>query len=538
LIRAGDYGFPSLNMTQYWVKWPSWRIIGAFVLGGDLLTTVGKNSIVIPFDLHSDGVYNLFLRIGFAPSRGKLSLSVDGETVGEFSPNYPLMSKLEWVNMTSVNLAKGKHFVTIENDGTGYNDVDAIAIVKPSELQTKMNEITNWLQAFQGRILDLQEAENVFLNTSNNNWYWTVSPYNGYVIRSEGSSVNVAPLARANASSESDSMKAQCAVDGKLTTRWTSEKYTLPQWLELTWNSTQRLHGVRIVFENAYATDYAVQTWNGTSWKNQTVVTGNKELERTHNFTEVVETNKLRIYVTGFSDYYRVSIWELEAQSADLTFTSSKLVIPRKGNYMLAARVATGPNQGTLYFEVNNKIYSIPCNNSLSRYEWREIGPLNLTAGEASVGIGALGPVEFDEVLLYSLKDWESTLSLAELFGSSSPQASVNYERINPCTYKVNVNASEPFTLVFSDTYDPSWKAYTSEEEFSSSQAYSLVNSFRINKTGQFTLTIYFTGQNYASTGLIIFASSFTSLIVALPLFLFHGFGSIRQKISMRRRPI
>jgi glycosyltransferase involved in cell wall biosynthesis len=517
VVLAGDYGFSSLNLTRYWVKWPSWRITGALVLGGEILTTVGKNKIDIPFQLTSDGLYNIYLRVGFAPTRGKLRLSLDGEFVREISPYFPLMSKLDWVNMTSLNLAKGKHCITLENDGSGYNDVDAVAIVKPHDLESRIDEIVSTLQGFQGRLLYLLEAENTFLNSSINDWYWTVSPYTGYVIRSESLGLNVAPLASVNATSESEFMEARRAIDGSLKTRWTSEKNVLPQMLELTWNSTQKLRGLRVTFENAYATDYTIQTWNGT-WINQTAVVGNNQLERMHSFTEPVETTKLRICVTGFSDFYRVSIWELDAYSVETISASSKLFIPRKGNYMVAARVATGPNYGTICFRISDKTYAISCNDTTNRFGWREIGPFNLTCGETTIGIGGVGPVELDELLLYSLKDGENYLPLSGLFNSSLPKVSVSYEKVNPCTFRVHVNASEPFILVFSEAYNPLWKASTTEQAFISIPAYSLINSFYINKTGQFTLTIYFTGQTYADIGLITSLVSFTSSVLALPI--------------------
>lgn len=513
VIHAGDYGFSSSNMTRYWVKWPSWRTIGAWVLGGEQLTTVGKNKVDIPFELSSDGLYDLFLRVGFAPSRGELSIYVDGTFAGQIRANFPLMSKLEWINITSLNLHEGKHSVTLENDGTGYNDVDAVAIVKPSTLESRMNELTSLLQNYQGRLLYLLEAENTFLNTTSENWYWSVSPYNGYEIRSESLGLNVASLAKTNASSECEFMEANRSNDGDFGTRWTTEKFVLPQWLELTWNTTQRLRGVRVAFENAYATDYVIQTWNGTCWINQTIVTANSELDRVHEFPSLVETSKLRIYVTGFSDFYRVSIWEFEAYSTEMASTTSKLTVSREGDYMLAARVAVGPNHGKLYFKINDKIYPISCNSSIDQFEWREMGPFHLSVDEPSLSVGNVGFVELDEMLLYSLKDNESYLPLSGLFTSSSPNVSISYEKINPCTYKVYVNTSEPFALVFSDTYDPLWKASTDRESFASTPAYSLVNSFRINKTGQFTLTVYFTGQGYADIGIMISSSSFVSLV-------------------------
>jgi hypothetical protein len=331
-------------------------------------------------------------------------------------------------------------------------------------------------------------------------------------------------------------MESCNAVDGDMGTRWTSEKYVLPQWLELTWNEPQKLTGVRIAFENAYATEYAVQTWDGISWINQTSVAGNSKLEVTHDFADTVETTKLRICVTGFSTFDRVSIWELETYSADVASTSSTLCIPRAGEYMLAARVATSPNHGTLYFTINDVVYSISCSDSTSHFGWREIGPFRLNAGNVTIGVGGAGLVELDELLIYSLKEGENYLSSNDLFSCSSPNVSITYEKVNPCTFKAYVNASEPFTLVFSETYDPLWKAFTDGESYSSTPTYSLINSFHINRTGQFTVTLYFTGQTNANLGLIIAFATFVASIVALPLMSSNRANVLKQKIIRLRK--
>jgi len=518
LMFAADYGFSSLNLTKYWVKWTSWRTTGAFVLGGDILTTVGKNTIDIPFESKSDGQYSIFLRIGFAPTRGVLSLYVDGKPIGELHPYYPVMSKLQWVNMTTTYLAKGHHFITIENDGTGYNDIDAIAVARPSDVAAQVSKIANYLQGSQARLLYLLEAEHTFLNSTGNDWYWSVRPYDGYIIRSDNMGLNVATSAKANATSETELMEANRAIDGSMSTRWTSQKTVLPQWLQLTWNSTQNLQGAQISFENAYATDYAVQTWNGTTWLNQTIISGNTDLVKLCTFNQSVATDRLRIYVTGFSGFDRVSIWELQAYSTNITFASSKLSIPRKGSYMLGARVATGPNKGTLYFKINERTYSVSCISPENQFEWREFGPFNLTTDEATIAIGTVGIAELDELLLYSLKNNESYLSLNDLFSSPTPQVSTTYEKVNPCTYRVHINATGPFSLIFSETYDPLWKATAGEVTFSPTPAYSLVNSFRIDKSGQYTLIIYYTGQSYTDMGLLIFSVTFVSSLIMLPL--------------------
>lgn len=518
IVYAGDYGASSINATRYWVKMPSWRRLGSFVLSGDTLTTSGKNQISISFELDSEGAYDVWLRVGLASYRGKLSITVDGEPVQEIHPETPLWSKLAWINVTQLNLAKGKHLITLENDGTGYNDVDAIAIVKPSHLESKINETITILQSFPGRFMYLLEAENVFLEPSSSSWSWITKPMVGSMIRLENLGLNVAPLALSNASSSSDCLEANYANDGDMSTRWASEKDLLPQWLEVSWSQKQRIRGAKIMFENAYATNYTIQTWNGTDWINQTSVTGNNALEKTHTFNETVETSKVRVYITAFSLFDRVSIWELKVFSTETTSAPAKITIPRKGYYVLAARVATGPDYGTAYFRINDDICYLPCNDSLNKVGWRWTTPFNFDVGEQTVSVGGIGLVELDEILVYSLNDGETALSLPELFNSSSCEASAQYEKVDPCTYQVNVSTDTPFTLIFSETYSPFWKAIINGEEIPSTLAYSMVNSFYINRTGRFTVIIYFTGQTYANTGLIISFVSFVSISVATPV--------------------
>jgi hypothetical protein len=198
---------------------------------------------------------------------------------------------------------------------------------------------------------------------------------------------------------------------------------------------------------------------------------------------------------------------------------------------MLAARVAISPNHGKLYFKINDSICSVSCNDSISQFEWREVGPFSLDSGNTTLGVGSSGLVELDELLLYSLEEGEDYLSIDDLFDFSSPKVSVNYEELNPCTFRVYVNASEPFTLVFSETYDPLWKAFIDGQALTSTPTYSLVNSFCINRTGQFTATIYFTGQTNADIGLKIALASFISSIVALPLIRSNRLNFIKRKI-------
>ncbi|MDG7048004.1 MAG: hypothetical protein JRN61_03400 [Nitrososphaerota archaeon] len=98
------------------------------------------------------------------------------------------------------------------------------------------------------------------------------------------------------------------------------------------------------------------------------------------------------------------------------------------------------------------------------------------------------------------------------------------YQEINPTKYEINViNATGPFFLVFSTTYDKNWVAYYGN--INSIDAYfqypisnhlianGYANSWFINRTGTYTITVYFLPQNLLYIG--IFILIFTIIIIS-----------------------
>lgn len=139
-----------------------------------------------------------------------------------------------------------------------------------------------------------------------------------------------------------------------------------------------------------------------------------------------------------------------------------------------------------------------------------------MNRGEYEISADAYGKVIFDQMILYSLCEGENGSALQNLFGSESYVPSIEYTMINPTAYKVHIETEQQFVLVFSEAYSPLWKArFEDSQEVNSIIAYSMVNSFYINRTGAFDLLVYFDGQTYADVGLKISALAF---IVALAI--------------------
>ncbi len=528
MIYAGDYGVASYNTSEYWVKNTGWTYSGQAVLGGRVLTTDGPNVQNIPFEVGSDGNYEVYLRVAFAPGRGKMLISIDSLPIAEITPNADFWVGLQWMNLTSdLHLQAGHHIVTLSNDGSGSNDVDAIAIVEKSKLDSLQEDLLGLFQPYDGSIVYMIEAEKAFSQTLPPKW--SVGPYpgEGYIVHMNGG-MNIAPLGQASATSFEGTLEPKYAIDDVPNSRWAS-LLGMPQWLQVTWPTTEELRGVTINFENAYARGYQVQTWNGSSWIDQAIIENNTMLQRTHNFAQPVMTDKLRILVTAAPAYNMVSIYELEAFSTS-NLTSSKIFVPKEGVYNFTARLASDTDtNGTFYLKVDSKLFSItiPPSNT-SEFYWNDVCSTFLNVGEHTIGIGTTSKLALDKLAIYLPEN--GTHSLDELFEPNSPPSTVQFEEINPCSYTAHISSTQPFLLTFSESYHPMWKAYVDGQEISPIQTNFVVNGYYINKTGSFEVELYFVGQTYAEIGLAISGS--TAIFVAVMAFVKYGpYEKLRQKI-------
>jgi uncharacterized membrane protein YfhO len=105
-----------------------------------------------------------------------------------------------------------------------------------------------------------------------------------------------------------------------------------------------------------------------------------------------------------------------------------------------------------------------------------------------------------------------------------------SFEKINPVKYSIHVNASEPFYLVFSESYDNGWVATINGQQVPDQYHFTAngyANGWYINKTGTYTVTLEFTPQNLFYAGAAV---SITSLIICTVYFSKNKIKNIYQK--------
>jgi len=120
-----------------------------------------------------------------------------------------------------------------------------------------------------------------------------------------------------SSSIEAAGLEASRAVDGNATTtRWASVEGVDPQWLAVDLGASYTISSVKITWEAAYASAYAIEiSANGSTWTNLKSITGNTALVNNH--TGLSGTGRyLRIYGTARGTAWGYSIYELEVYGA------------------------------------------------------------------------------------------------------------------------------------------------------------------------------------------------------------------------------
>ncbi|MEU5964158.1 ThuA domain-containing protein [Micromonospora parva] len=105
------------------------------------------------------------------------------------------------------------------------------------------------------------------------------------------------------------------AVDGSLTTRWSST-FSDPQWIRVDLGSATAIGRVKLSWEAAYSSAYQIQTSNdGTTWTTVKTVTGADGGVDEHAGLGA-NGRYLRIYGTARGTGYGHSLWEVEAYTS------------------------------------------------------------------------------------------------------------------------------------------------------------------------------------------------------------------------------
>ena len=120
--------------------------------------------------------------------------------------------------------------------------------------------------------------------------------------------------------------------------------------------------------------------------------------------------------------------------------------------------------------------------------------------------------------IVYSLKTSGSFVTVETLLSSNQQNNTlISYEKINPTKYAIHANSSNPFYLVFSESYDNGWVASIDGQQIRDQYHFisnGFANGWYVNKSGACTIILEFQPQNLFYLCATISLITFTVCII------------------------
>ena len=179
---------------------------------------------------------------------------------------------------------------------------------------------------------------------------------------------------------------------------------------------------------------------------------------------------------------------------------SSKIQVIKTSRYMVSILAKTNSENVTMSVYIDSKEIKIPLNKSTNKLNWASSQKFYMEAGTHNLKILSKDTVEIGAIIIIYPYDEKDVFTSKD----HQNQTTITYKEIDPTKYIVHVNTTRPFTLIFTESYNPFWIGYSDDFFIRSTSIYPNINAFYINKTGNYDLIIEFEPQKYVYIGLII----------------------------------
>ncbi|MDT8782440.1 MAG: discoidin domain-containing protein [Candidatus Bathyarchaeota archaeon] len=313
---------------------------------------------------------------------------------------------------------------------------------------------------------------------------------------------------------ESNDKKPYYAIDMKHETRWAS-KTGMPQWYQIDWQQPQEVTEIRIFFENAYSTEYFIETWDGINWKTQIEMKNNNRLDVTHIFEEEIVTSKIRIKFTGATGFNQISIYEIEVYTTENSGPSKVLGMTNIKNIVVEKNIISGNLSSVDEISIVNKnevgIEKLQDWEEATLYE-------NKHALERVYTADTINTYTSTDDMFNQIKNtpWTTLQHTTYIHTNTTKNTNIpnnlqtpqtlTWQQNNPTKYTITTTTNNPFILALLETYNTNWKATINGNtipEQNHIQINAYANAWIIQQTGQLTITLEYTTQNTFTTTII-----------------------------------
>jgi len=177
-------------------------------------------------------------------------------------------------------------------------------------------------------------------------------------------------------------------------------------------------------------------------------------------------------------------------------------------SYRFAIRVKAPDAATTLSLMVEGESFNFIINPSMD-VQWLISPPINLNR-QTQITMRTNGNLTVDEMVVYSTERGDY---LKDIFGPSPRNAKISFSKLSETNYNLNVEASEPFLMVFAESFEPNWKIMIDGRSIKDVLCDSYLNAFYIDEIGDYSTTMTYVPAGYARYGWMV---TFITIILSI----------------------
>lgn len=442
-IKAREYA-----NTSGWYRDDLPIVRGFFAYNRDVVSARENGAkIVYRFDTSGNSEYELWIRPFLHTSGGDLKVNLDGQEVDTLNTYEDHNLGFKWVKLGEVRLDTGVHELTVVNEG-GANSLNGIVVAERGAVDKALREVEGLIDGKSVYLVDRDKLEKIGVDPLELLEQDVI--FDDQWVNSHEWSPSFPADVEISDSRQSLSGSSSLKID--VTPRPRPGELASKSFL--TTQNWEEAKYISFWFKGTGSGE-PFNLWiyfNDSSWPNPDVV-------RYGPFHDTsTEWRQITIPLDRPADTFGTSQWD----------KVSRIVLANPHEDL----------SGTFYLD----------RFSIHRGEIKQ--------EDLESRLGA-------EVVLYSNGKPQGDIPF-EVNENSSAVESLDFEKISPSKWTVRVNSTAPYTLVFSNTYHPMWRAYVNGTEYESIPSYYFINSFQINETGEHEVTIEFIGQRIQNISLAV----------------------------------
>lgn len=518
---------------------------------GLVKTTAYNAKLTMEYVATSSGKYGIWVRYYESLAGGRISFSVNETKISEIDTVGERGFLWRKIGFTSLN--EGKHNLVLENIN-GFNAVNLVALVPtsveeklfnliqnldityvltPSNMRTEQLVIETEGVLFRGYDALLARggfeepsgARPVTPNPSETLPFpiepWTVTQWSG-----APSTLSFSVDKDESFEGESSAVVESLNITNKGTIDFKTDRRASIEVVEPNKNSI-RLY-VRVMYKTS--DDYVAQEglklnvytedakgkwlWDSTSpifraspnWR-QIYYIVDLPSETARFSPEIVATNfKGKVWFDNFNLAYKITSVADDTDALILdenTVAYANFNINAPSTWILAVYTQSGSEGIRLSLQTDSTGINLPLKTLEGKQNWLQTDPISLNATNYTLKVTSNVSSILNGITLYPGQN-NTALDM------KGPTPIMNYTQISSSEWMVNVNATRPFILGLTESYDPFWTASAEDFGTKSLPLYSVINGFVISKTGSYKLFIKYEPQFYFDIGLWVMGASIT----------------------------